>query len=268
MPLEPASTPRPAWTAVRKDFVEPGTRCAGSDVGTGVGAGVGAGVASAGRKGHGIGSGHAYILRDAAGHEHAFGPDCALRLLGGHGAFDGVPDFTARAAGAGPWRDEARPRRGAGASREQEQARQHAAAVRYLLLRMEKVAGVPRVQPSVRFAPLEPLYAAYRETGALTPQQAGRVLAIERSPSTPATLKSANLLDVYTAYVQLERALREAVRLEQQRFLRGVMDWLARHLTLTRAQGEAAGLALHPRAWQLEAPPRRAAGARDADWEG
>ncbi len=262
MPLESASAVHSAWTAVRKDFVEPGTRCAGSGIDM-----------AAGKKGHGIGSGHAYILRDAAGHEHACGPDCALRLLGGHGLLDGVPDFTARAAGAGPWRDDARPRRGATAGREREQARQHAAAVRYLLLRMDKVAGVPRVQPSVRFAPLEPLYAAYRETGVLTAQQVSRVLAIERSPSTPATLKTANLLDVYTAYVQLERALRDAVRLEQQRFLRGVMDWLARHLTLTRAQGEAAGLMLHPRAWQLDTPPQRAAGARDAgnarnaDWE-
>ncbi|UXC34708.1 hypothetical protein K6V71_09945 [Cupriavidus gilardii] len=265
MPLEPASVlvPDPAatWTAVRKDFVEPGTRCAGAGIGM-----------PAGNKDHGIGSGHAYILRDAAGREHAFGPDCALRLLGGHGALDAVPDFTARAAGAGPWRDDVWPRRGGGRQRgrdgERELARQHAAAVRYLLLRMDKVAGVPRVQPSVRFAPLEPLYAAWREHGKLTQQQASRVLAIERSPSTPATLKTANLLDVYTAYVQLERALREAVRLEQQRFLRGVMDWLARHLTLTRAQGEAAGLALHPRAWQLEAPPRLAAAARDADWDG
>ncbi|WP_064577121.1 hypothetical protein [Cupriavidus gilardii] len=265
MPPEPVSALRPdpaaTWTAVRKDFVEPGTRCAGAGIGM-----------PAGNKGHGIGSGHAYILRDAAGREHPFGPDCALRLLGGPGALDAAPDFTARAAGAGPWRDDARPRRRAGAGRERElereRARQHAAAVRYLLLRMEKVAGVPRVQPSVRFAPLEPLYAAYRDTGKLTSQQASRVLAIERSPSTPATLKTANLLDVYTAYVQLELALREAVRVEQQRFLRGVMDWLARHLTLTRAQAEAAGLALHPRAWQPDAPPRRAAGARDADWDG
>ncbi|MCG5261640.1 hypothetical protein [Cupriavidus gilardii] len=255
----PHTTSSP-WTPVRKDFVDPGTRCAGS---------------GAGGKGHGIGSGHAYILRDAHGDEHAFGPDCAHRLLGGNAGLDSVPDFTARAAGAGPWRDDARPGRGARGARgglEREQARLHAAAVRYLLLRMEKVAAVPRVQPSVRFAPLEPLYAAWRETGALTPQQASRVLAIERSPSTPATLKSANLLDVYTAYVQLERKLREAVRLEQQRFLRGVMDWLARHLTLTRAQGEAAGLALHPRAWQLEAVPRRAGGAGNAgsngDWDG
>lgn len=252
MSANPVSLFASPWTPVRKDFVDPGTRCAGS---------------GAAGKGHGIGSGHAYILRDAAGHEHAFGPDCAHRLLGGDAGLDSVPDFTARAAGAGPWRDDTRPRRGARVGPEREQARQHAAAVRYLLLRMEKVAAVPRVQPSVRFAPLDPLYAAWRETGALTPQQASRVLAIERSPSTPATLKSANLLDVYTAYVQLERALRDAVRLEQQRFLRGVMDWLARHLTLTRAQGEAAGLALHPRAWQLEALPRRAAAGRDADWE-
>ena len=72
MPLEPASVlgsdPAATWTAVRKDFVEPGTRCAGAGIGM-----------PAGNKGHGIGSGHAYILRDAAGHA---GCEMLRRLMG------------------------------------------------------------------------------------------------------------------------------------------------------------------------------------------
>lgn len=232
-PAEPA-TPPAHWTAVHKDFVEPGTPCAraGKD-----------------HRLHRLVAGHAYILRDVDGNERPFGPICARALLGASAGLAGVPDFTARdtaSADAGPEAAVSGRRTGD----EAVAAQRLAAATRYLLLRMEKVASIPRIQPTVRYAALEPIYADYRRQGTLSPQQVRRVLAIERSPATPAALKAMPLLDVYTAYVQLQRALLGADRLDRQRFLRGLIDWLARHLMLTRAQIEAAGLALHPRAFQ------------------
>lgn len=224
------------WTAVRRDFVEPGSRCTGRGHG----------------RGHGIPSGHAYILRDAAGQEYPFGPDCARAVIGDPASLLGIPDYTARDAalqqGGGDPAGLAMPsRRNARSAADEAPVR--AAAIRYLVLRMDKVGGLPRIQPSVRYAALEDLHAAFVHSGQLTLAQARRILAIEASPATPVKLKTTNLLDVYTAHVQLERQLRAAARPEQVRFLRGLMDWLARHLALTPAQVAKSGLALHPRAF-------------------
>ena len=73
-----------SWTPVRKDFVEPGTRCR-QHVGRG--------------RHHGFGNGQAYILRDAQGHEHPFGEACARAVLAEPGLLDLVPDYTERDAG-------------------------------------------------------------------------------------------------------------------------------------------------------------------------
>ncbi|WP_454721308.1 MULTISPECIES: hypothetical protein [Cupriavidus] len=251
-----------SWTPIRKDFVDPATRCH-QHVGR--------------ARHHGFGNGQAYILRDAQGHEHPFGEDCARAVLAEPHLLDLVPDYTERDAGSPvpaatpPSADEfeltapvAASARRSGGKRDAaaEAGRRHADAIRYLVLRMEKVAGVPRVQPTVRFPALEEVYQAYLRTGALSEAQVRRILAIERSATTPAKLKSVNLLDVYTAHVKLERAIRESNRLEQQRFLRSLHDWLARHLVLSAAQIAAAGIEMHPHAFRSTLP--REAGADKA----
>jgi hypothetical protein len=224
------------WTVVRKDFVEPGSRCTGRGDG----------------RGHGIPSGHAYILRDADGHDYPFGPDCARALMGDPARLAGIPDYTVRDAGVG-----AAPRapRWRGRHAVGDEAALQAAAIRYLVLRMDKVGGLPRIQPSVRFAALEDLHAGFARTGQLSLTQARRILAIEASPATPVKLKTTNLLDVYTAQTKLEQQLRASLRPEHARFVRGLMDWLARHLVLTPAQIAKSGLRLHPRAFALPAAP-------------
>lgn len=241
-----------SWTPVCKDFVEPGTRCR-QHVGRG--------------RHHGFGNGQAYILRDAQGHEHPFGEACARAVLAEPGLLDLVPDYTERDAGQpvpeptaadneefeAPTPAVVRARAVAGGGRggkAGDAALRRAAAIRYLVLRMEKVAGVPRVQPTVRFPALEEVYQAYLQSGELPDAQVRRILAIERSAATPPKLKSINLLDVYTAHVKLERVIRESNRLEQRRFLRSIHDWLARHLVLSAAQIAAAGIQMHPHAFR------------------
>lgn len=76
-----------------------------------------------------------------------------------------------------------------------------------------------------------------------------RILAIERSPTTPPRLRATNLLDVYTAHVKLERLIAASNRLDNIRFLRGLHDWLARQLVLSAAQLAAAGIEMHPQAF-------------------
>ncbi|NUT16490.1 MAG: hypothetical protein HOQ33_18550, partial [Cupriavidus sp.] len=148
----------------------------------------------------------------------------------------------------------------------QARAAERAAAIRYLVLRMEKVAAVPRVQPTVRFPALEDVYEQYLRSGDIAPAQVRRILAIERSPSTPPRLCATNLLDVYTAHVKLERLLAASTSVDNIRFLRSLHDWLARHLVLTAGQLAAAGIAMHPQAftsagiWGAEAEPPAATG--------
>lgn len=221
------------WTPVRKDFVDPAnTRChARSPLG--------------GRH-HGFPEGHAYVLRDAAGHEYPFGADCARAVLSEPLLLETVPDYTERdmpAAGPGS----------ASGAMDKDTARKLArrnAATRYVVLRMEKVAAVPRVQPTVRFPALDEIYRQIARGEPLSDAQVTRVLGIERSASTPPRLKAENLLDVYTAHIKLERLIAESNSVENIRFLRGVHDWLARHLVLSAAQIAAAGILMHPQAFR------------------
>ncbi|SPR96759.1 hypothetical protein [Cupriavidus taiwanensis] len=234
------------WIPVRKDFVDPATRCY---------------ARGASRRHHGFPEGQAFILRDAAGHEYPFGEDCARAALAQPALLRQVPDYTERDVVPRTALPElpAAPRR-----RDPAQARaaERAAAIRYLVLRMEKVAAVPRVQPTVRFPALEDVYAQYQRSGDIAPAQVRRILAIERSPSTPPRLRATNLLDVYTAHVKLERLIAASTSVDNIRFLRSLHDWLARHLVLTAGQLAAAGITMHPQAftsagiWGPEAEPR------------
>ncbi|PWK37573.1 hypothetical protein [Cupriavidus plantarum] len=219
------------WTPVRKDFVDPATtRChARSPLG--------------GRH-HGFPEGHAYILRDAEGHEYPFGADCARAVLPEPSLLETVPDYTERDV---PPAAASLPRMDKDAARKL--ARRNT-ATRYVVLRMEKVAAVPRVQPTVRFPALEDLYRQIARGEPLSDAQVTRVLGIERSASTPPRLKAENLLDVYTAHTKLERLIAESNNVENIRFLRGVHDWLARHLVLSAAQIAAAGIVMHPHAFR------------------
>ncbi|MNT78744.1 hypothetical protein D3C72_2180090 [compost metagenome] len=116
------------------------------------------------------------------------------------------------------------------------------------------MAAVPRVQPTVRFPALEDLYQQIAQGGALSSAQVTRVLAIERSAATPAKLRMLNLLDVYTAHVKLERLIAASNNLDNIRFLRSLHDWLARHLVLSTAQLDAAGIVMHPHAFRSAWP--------------
>ncbi|SOY46217.1 hypothetical protein [Cupriavidus taiwanensis] len=221
------------WIPVRKDFVDPATRCH---------------ARGASRRHHGFPEGQAYILRDAAGHEYPFGEDCARAAVAQPALLRQVPDYTERDVVPRTALPElpAGPRRRDPA---QLRAAERAAAIRYLVLRMEKVAAVPRVQPTVRFPALEDVYEQYQRSADIAPAQVRRILAIERSPSTPPRLRATNLLDVYTAHVKLERLIAASASVDNIRFLRSLHDWLARHLVLTAAQLAAAGIAMHPQAF-------------------
>jgi len=229
-----------SWIPVRKDFVDPATaRCHARS-------------AKGGRH-HGFPEGHAYILRGPDGQEYPFGLECAREMLVAPGALELVPDYTERDAVKLIEADFPVPPRRKPTVAELELARRNA-ATRYVVLRMEKVAAVPRVQPTVRFPALEDLYQQIAGGGTLSSAQVQRVLAIERSHGTPPKLKGTNLLDVYTAHVKLEWLIAASNRVDRIRFLRSLHDWLARHLVLSAAQIEAAGIVMHPHAFRSAWP--------------
>jgi hypothetical protein len=238
------------WIPVRKDFVDPATRCH---------------ARGASRRHHGFPSGQAYILRDDGGHEYPFGDDCARAAVPDPALLLQVPDYTERDVVPRTALPEVAP-----PARRRDpvraQAAERAAAIRYLMLRMEKVAAVPRVQPTVRFAGLEGVYEQYQRTGDIGMAQVRRILALERSPSTPPRLRATNLLDVYTAHVKLERLIAASNSVDNIRFLRSLHDWLARHLVLSASQLAAAGIEMHPQAftssgiWGAGTEPPPAAG--------
>ncbi|RZT41974.1 hypothetical protein [Cupriavidus agavae] len=239
------TTPLPgSWIPVRKDFADPSTtRCHARS--------------EKGGRHHGFAEGHAWILRGPDGQEYPFGFDCARAALAVPGMLDQIPDYTERDA---VQRVDAAfaplPRRKPTAAELELQRRN--AATRYVVLRMDKVAGVPRVQPTVRFPALEDLYRQIAAGRPLEHAQVQRVLAIERSAATPPKLKSLNLLDVYTAHVKLEWLIAASNRVDRIRFLRSLHDWLARHLVLSAAQIEAAGIVMHPHAFRSAWPDDRA----------
>lgn len=216
--------------ADRRDFVAPGTYCARPD--------------NNGRR-HGFPTDTAYILADEAGNEYAFGPSC-VRQLGYPVDLHGVPDFTARDgeppsigghSGGGP---------GHGGDTGVDAAvRDLAIAKRYLLLRMEKVANIPGIDAGVRYAPLDDIYQRYKRTRELTSDSVARIIAVDRSEKTPDRFRTNNLLDVYTADVQLTRQIDRATSDSAREFLTSVRSFLRTRLMLSPRQIEKAKLKLH-----------------------
>ncbi|WP_146604241.1 hypothetical protein [Cupriavidus phytorum] len=217
--------------ADRKDFVAPGTYCARPDAN--------------GRR-HGFPTDTAYILVGEAGKEYPYGPSC-VHQLGYPVDLHGIPDFTARdgealshgghagGAGAGHGSDG-----GVDAA-----VKDLAIAKRYLLLRMEKVANIPGIDSGVRYEPLEEIYRQYRQTRQLDPDNVARIIAIDRSEKTPDRFRTNNLLDVYTADVQLTRQIDRASPESRKEFLTSLRNWLRSRLKLSPPQIEKAGLKLH-----------------------
>ncbi|MPW05876.1 hypothetical protein GCT19_09490 [Paraburkholderia sp. CNPSo 3155] len=217
--------------ADRRDFVAPGICCARPD--------------GNGRR-HGFPTDTAYILVDEAGNEYPFGPSC-VHQLGYPVDLRGIPDFTARdgelASGAG--HHGGGPGHGGDASADAA-ARDLAIAKRYLLLRMDKVANIPGIDGGVRYAPLEDIYRQYRQTRELAPDSVARIIAIDRSEKTPDRFRTNNLLDVYTADVQLTRQIDRATSDSRRDFLTSVRDnFLRARLRLSSSQIAKAGLRLH-----------------------
>jgi hypothetical protein len=219
----------------RKDFVEIEERCAR--------------LSSNGRV-HGFPSGIAYILRNQDGKEFAYGPSCVLHEVSKADLHE-IPDFTTRDV------EEVRIIKDTSSSEESnylvikqtELQNQTSSAKRYLLLRMEKVANLPDANPGIKYAPLNDIYNTFRHKGELTCDQVNHILSIEKNPKTPLKLKSANLLDVYTAHVKLMRMITLSKNEKNKNFLNNIRCSLVKKLYLSPKQIESAGLKLHPLAF-------------------
>lgn len=230
------------WIPIRIDFVEPGTDCH-RDVN--------------GR--HGFPKGKAtFLLDDESGREYPFGPTCAQIVLGDRAALRRIPDFTLRdcspalhVQGDPPHGGGGGGGGGGGADAATDAEKDHAFAKRYLMLRMDRVANLPGIQPGVRYQPLAAIHDEFRSTRQLSDDQVRHIIALEKSGKTPAIYRSDNLLDVYTAYVQLTRLIRKETPGQRLDRLISIRDnWLLRRLTLTANQIAAAQLHLHPHAFR------------------
>lgn len=230
-----------AWIPIRIDFVEPGTACTRPS--------------SNGRH-HGFPTGKAtFLLDEDSGQEHPFGPTCAGIKVGDSAALRRTPDFTTRdfspvqsiegdpRPGGGPG--------GGGRDEASDAEKDLAFAKRYLMLRMDRVANLPGIQSGVCFAPLAEIYAEFETTRQLSDDQVRRIIAVEKSEKTPAIYRSNNLLDVYTAYVQLNRLIKTVKPGGYLETLVSIRDGtLLRRLTLFDKQISAANLRLHPQAFR------------------
>lgn len=230
------------WTPIRIDFVEPGTDCH-RDVN--------------GR--HGFPTGKAtFLLDEESGREYPFGPTCAQITLGDRAALRRIPDFTLRdfspvqnVQGDPPHGGGGGGGGSGGRDVATDAEKDHAFAKRYLMLRMDRVANLPGIQPGVRFPPLATIHAEFQKTRQLSDDQVRHVIALEKSEKTPAIYRSDNLLDVYTAYVQLTRLIRKETPGTRLDLLTSIRDnSLLRRLTLSDKQIAAAKLRLHPQAFQ------------------
>jgi hypothetical protein len=195
-------------------------------------------------------SGVAFILKHDDGAEHPYGPHCAAETFGGRDGLKGIPDFTARdfdqpgdgesGGGAG----------GSDGPDPQDIAlREAAIAKRYLLLRMEKVANIPGINPMVCYQPLQTIYQKFRKTGVLDLAGVTHILAIERKATTPPNLKTNNLLDVYTAETKLTRLIMKSATPKDKICLEGIRSWLRAKLRLSVKQIASAKIQLHPSAF-------------------
>ena len=227
-----------SWIPIRIDFVEPGTQC----------------HRIANGRHHGFKTSTATILLDEdSGQEYPFGPVCAQHKVSDKTLLRGVPDFTTRdftlEEGEGDHGSggEGGGLQGADAS-DAEKAR--AFAKRYLMLRMDRVANIPGIQSGIRYAPLEKVYAEFLRTRELTDDASRHIIALERSEKTPVIYRSNHLLDVYTAYIQLNRRINEVKPGSYLDTLVSIRDnSLLKRLKLSEAQIRAAKLRLHPQAF-------------------
>lgn len=228
-----------SWIPIRIDFVEPGTQCSRP--------------ASNGRI-HGFRTDTAiFLLDEETGRSLPFGPTCAGFMVGDKASLRGIPDFTTRDFSP-PQNIEGDPGGGQGGGGGADDAsaaeKAHAFAKRYLMLRMDRVANIPGIQPGVRYAPLAEIYAQFEKNLQLTEDQVRHIIAVEKSEKTPASYRSNNLLDVYTAYVQLNRRLRVVAPGKLHDILVSIRDTsLLRRLTLSEAQIRLGELKLHPKAF-------------------
>ncbi|MCW5261394.1 hypothetical protein D5045_14775 [Verminephrobacter eiseniae] len=228
------------YIPIRIDFVEPGTPCSR--------------VADNGRH-HGFKSGTAtFLLDEDSGQEYPFGPVCAGYMLGDKTLLRGIPDFTTRDFTPpddekGDQGSEGGGSHGVGAS---DAEKASAFAKRYLMLRMDRVANIPGIQPGIRYAPLAKLYEDFQQTRQLSDDAIRHIIALEKAEKTPAIYRSSHLLDVYTAYVQLSRQIKKLKPGTYRDTLVSIRDnALLRRLTLSDGQIRAARLRLHPQAFNL-----------------
>lgn len=230
------------WIPIRIDFVEPGTQCTR--------------IASNGKH-HGFRTDTAtFLLDEESDRDYPFGPTCAGYMVGDKSALRGIPDFTTR--DFSPVQNvEADPSGGGGTggpggdgATDVEKAQ--AFAKRYLMLRMDRVANLPGIQSGIRYMPLAEIYAEFELTRQLSENQVRHIIALERSDRTPAIYRSNYLLDVYTAYVQLNRRMKAMQPSKLLSILESIRDnSLLRRLSLSEAQIRLAELKLHPSAFQI-----------------
>ncbi|WP_295751615.1 hypothetical protein [Undibacterium sp.] len=230
-----------AYIPVRIDFVDPGTQCSR--------------IGDNGRH-HGFKTNTATILlEELSGNEYPFGPTCAQYMVCDKALLRRIPDFTTRDFSL----EEGDGDNGTGAflggytnsaiATDNEKA--HAYAKRYLMLRMDRVASIPGIQSGIQYAPLANIYSQFKQTRQLTDSDVDYIINLEKFPKTPATFRSNHLLDVYTAYVQLQRQIKRANPRKFHDILVSVRDnSLLKNLKLSGPQIKMAKLKLHPKAFQ------------------
>jgi hypothetical protein len=230
-----------AYIPVRIDFVEPGTQCTR--------------IADNGRH-HGFKTNTATILMDeASGKEYPFGPKCTEYIIADKSLLRGIPDFTTRdftlEEGEGDGGTGGGSGSGAQSANASDSDKAQAFAKRYIMLRMDRVANIPGIQSGIKFAPLANIYAPFQQTRELSDGDINYIINLEKSPKTPAAFRSNHLLDVYTAYVQLQRHIKKTKPGRYLDFLMSVRDTsLLQNLKLSSTQIEKAKLKLHPQAFQ------------------
>lgn len=230
-----------AFIPIRIDFVDPGTQCSR--------------IADNGRQ-HGFRTNTATILVDEkTGKELPFGPTCTQYVISDKSLLRGIPDFTTRdftqEEGEGDGGTGGGSSGNAQAAHATAREKAMAFAKRYIMLRMDRVAKIPGIQSGIQYRPLAQIYAGFQQTRELSDNDINHIINLERAPATPNIYRSDHLLDVYTAYMQLQRRIKETKPGTYRDFLTSVRDRsLLRGLMLSSAQIEKAGLKLHPKAFQ------------------
>lgn len=205
---------------------------------------------------HGFKTHTAYILLNKEnGLEQPFGLTCAEHVLGGKEALRGLPDFTTRdftlESGEGDQGTGEAAGGGSGSLGASAPEKARGFATRYLMLRMDRVANIPGIKLGIKYEPLQGIYDRFLQTRMLTDEDIQYIINVEKAKKTPDEFRSTRLLDVYTAYVQLQRHIKKAKSEKRLAFLISVQDnSLLRKLKLSGPQIEKAELRLHPQAFK------------------